>query len=347
MPNDSAIGSSSKDQSSEALIALPSFRGMIVVLFPRNGFLPLLRPIFDCFLDALKHSQDRPLSNSFRRGRRLHAIHHPHITPPHPHSSVENLDFTLSKPRTITALGAVRAHLDVAHFFWLSCDYCRQALVSGAMPYFCGSADVGFMLELPFGQLKSSSDRRCGAQAKEMSIPEVISKYLQEMGQAEEYKLHGPELKDVTPVTDNMRPPFLRTFHVGDLHVLRSIPKLEEVHVQLFKKEFREVNVPAFPFLIERSGCSLREITLEDCILGVNRLISFLRNRRTLKISHYVSPCGMIGWIPVFWRFDLLCSVNGGEEGEGESLVPRLTELNVVVQFAHGAFNVVPEGHLN
>ncbi len=71
-------------------------------------------------------------------------------------------------------------------------------------------------------------------------------------------------------MTDNMRPPFLRTLHVGDPHVLRSIPRLEEVHVQLIKKEFREVNLPVLPFLIERSGCSLREITLEDCIPGVN-----------------------------------------------------------------------------
>ncbi len=65
-----------------------------------------------------------------------------------------------------------------------------------------------------------------------------------------------------------------------------------------------------------------------------------------MMISRYVSPWGTIGWIPVFWRFDLLCTVNGGGEGEGESLVPCLTELNAIVQFAHDAVNVVPEGHL-
>ncbi|PBK79670.1 hypothetical protein ARMGADRAFT_118009 [Armillaria gallica] len=62
----------------------------------------------------------------------------------------KNLDFIFPKPETITALDAVHGRLDVAHFFfWLSWVYCGHALVSGAMPYFCGSADLslgGFTL---------------------------------------------------------------------------------------------------------------------------------------------------------------------------------------------------------
>ncbi len=88
------------------------------------------------------------------------------------------------------------------------------------------SADVslvGFTRKLPFAQLKSFNDHCCDARAKEMSIPEGITKYLQEMGQVEEYKLHELELRDVTPMTDNIRLLFLHTLHVGDPRVLRSI----------------------------------------------------------------------------------------------------------------------------
>lgn len=38
--------------------------------------------------------------------------------------------------------------------------------------------------------------------AKEMSIPKDILKYMQEMGEVEEYKLHGREVENITLVLE-------------------------------------------------------------------------------------------------------------------------------------------------
>ncbi|SJL03055.1 uncharacterized protein ARMOST_06400 [Armillaria ostoyae] len=172
----------------------------------------------------------------------------------------KNTDFIFSRPEITAALNDVWTLWSRSPFLALR-GLLRTCLVSLG----------GFMLELPFGQLKSFSDHWWGARARKMSIPEGMSKYMQEMGQVEEHRLYGPELENVTPVADNIRLPFLRTLYAGDPRILRSIitPRLEEVHVQPFNKEFREViNLPVLLFLVERSSCSLRKISLEDCIWG-------------------------------------------------------------------------------
>ncbi|PBK59157.1 hypothetical protein ARMSODRAFT_983253 [Armillaria solidipes] len=165
--------------------------------------------------------------------------------------------------------------------------------------------------------------------AREISIPKGILKYLQEMGQVEEYKLYGYELKNVTLMADTIRLPFLHTLYAGYSPILRSIitPRLEGVHVQLFNKEFWEKNLPAFPL---RSGYSLRKITFEDCILGMNKYISFLQtspNLEDLVLCFTVWNDRMDSCL-----LEILPS-KGGEEGEGGNLVPRLTKLNIVVQY--------------
>ncbi|KAK0475072.1 hypothetical protein IW261DRAFT_1567995 [Armillaria novae-zelandiae] len=262
----------------------------------------------------------------------------------------KKLDFTFSNPETIAVLDAVRGRLDSLESLTF---YASPGIITD-MPWSATpcrifadapklrSAEVsvgGFTLELPFAQLKSFSDHWCGARAKEMSIPEGITKYLQEMGQVEVYKLYGPELKNVTPMEDNIRLPFLRTLYTGDPRVLRSIitPRLEEVHVQPFNKEYRKVNLPVLLFLIERSGCSLRKIILGDCIPVVNKFISLLRASPTLEelaLSFTEWDDRMDSCL-----LEILPSIHvkEGEQGEGEggTLVPRLAKLNILVQHKH------------
>ncbi|KAK0245292.1 hypothetical protein EDD85DRAFT_895670 [Armillaria nabsnona] len=313
------------------------------------------KPYGKRLLDVLKHSEDQPLSIRFVEGKdsvpsdthillRILVKHAPRW---------KKLDFTFSNPETIAVLDAIRGRLD-----------CLESLkISGSpgiiadMPWSATpchifadtpklrSVDVslgGFTLELPFGQLKSFNDHWRGARAREMSIPEGISKYLQEMGQVEEYKLHGRELENVTPTMDDIRLPFLRALYAGDPRILRSIiaPKLEEVHVQLFNKEFREANLSALLLQIERSGCALRKITLGDCILVVNEFISILRASPTLEELILT----FTGWNDrvnsCFLEILPSLHIKGGEEGEGGVLVPRLTKLNVIVQHKHKSRSV-------
>ncbi len=121
---------------------------MIVVLFSCNGPLQLLRPIFDCFLNVLIHSdaQDQPLSIRFVKGEdSMPSVTHTvllRILAPR----WKNLDFIFSKPEAITALDAVRGRLDVAHFFWLSWDYCGHALFSWIRRRIFGWFHVGATL---------------------------------------------------------------------------------------------------------------------------------------------------------------------------------------------------------
>ncbi|KAK0444895.1 uncharacterized protein EV420DRAFT_986508 [Desarmillaria tabescens] len=312
----------------------------------------VLKP-YRCLLDVLKHSQDQPLSIRFVEGENtMLSVTHILLRILMKHAPRwKNLDFTLSNPETLAVLDAVRGRLGSLE----SLTFSGSPGMIADMPWSvtpCSifadtpqlkSANVsmgGFTLELPFAQLKSFSDHWCGARAKEMSIPEGISKYLQEMGQVEEYKLYGPELKNVTPMINNIRLPFLRTLHAGDPRVLRSIiaPRLEEVHVQLFNKDFREVNLPVLLFLIERSRCSLRKITFGDCMPVVNKFISILRASPALEelvLSFTVWNDRMDSCL-----LEILPSIHvkGGGEGEGDRetpLVPRLTKLNVIVQHKH------------
>ncbi|PBK61953.1 hypothetical protein ARMSODRAFT_964544 [Armillaria solidipes] len=311
----------------------------------------VLKP-YRCLLDILKRSQDQPLSIRFVEGEdslpyethtllRILMKHAPRW---------KKLDFTFSNPETIAVLDAVRGRLDSLESLMFS----ASPGIIADMPWSVTpchifadapklrSADVsvgGFTLELPFAQLKSFSDHWCGARAKEMSIPEGIMKYLQEMGQVEAYNLYGPELKNVTPMADNVRLPFLRTLYAGDPRVLRSIiaPRLEEVHVQPFNKEAREVNLPVLLFLIERSGCSLRKIILGDCIPVVNKFISMPRASPTLEelaLSFTEWDDRMDSYLLEIFPS---IHVKGGEEeeGEGGTLVPRLTKLNILVQHKH------------
>ncbi|KAK0207924.1 hypothetical protein DFS33DRAFT_1379467 [Desarmillaria ectypa] len=310
---------------------------------------------YRCLLDILKYSKEQPLSMCFVEGEdSMPSVTHMLLRILMKHAPRwKTLDFTLSNPETPATLNAVSGRLESLE----SLEFSGSPGIIANMPWSVTpywvfadapklrSAEVflgGFTLELPFAQLKSFIDHWCGARAKEMSIPEGISKYLQEMGQVEEYKLYGPELKNVTPMADNIRLPFLRTLHVGDPRVLRSIiaPKLEEVHVQLFNKEFQEVNLPVLLFLIERSGCSLRKITIGDCIPVVNKFISILRASPTLEklaLSFTVWNDRMDSCL-----LEILPSIHvkGGGEGEGETLVPRLTKLNVIVQHKHNSRTV-------
>ncbi|PBK79859.1 hypothetical protein ARMGADRAFT_1092727 [Armillaria gallica] len=118
-----------------------------------------------------------------------------------PHSS-KKIDFTFNKPETMAVLDRddVYGYLDSLESLKISGSLGiieDDSLVSDAVPYFCGC-------------VKAKIRRR-------------IFAIIVEMGQVEEYKLHEPELRDVTPMTDNIRLPFLRTLHVGDPRVLRSI----------------------------------------------------------------------------------------------------------------------------
>lgn len=155
----------------------------------------------------------------------------------------------------------------------------------------------------------------------------------------EEYKLYRPEIKNVTPMSNNNTTLFSAHPSAGDPRILRSIiaPKLEEVHVQLFNKDFQEVILHALLFLIKRSGCFLRKITVGDCIPVVNKFISILQaspNLEELALSFTVwndrTDSCLLETLPSI-------HVKGGEEGEGEeqTLVPRLTKLNIIVQHKH------------
>ncbi len=165
--------------------------------------IDISKPYGKRLLDVLKHSQDQPLSIRFV-GRRDSVPSDTHIllrilmkhAP-----RWKKLDFTFSNPETIAVLDAIRGHLDcleslkisgspgiIADMPW-SATPCRIFADTPKLR----SVDVSlgaFTLELPFGQLKSFNDHWRGARAREMSIPEGISKYLQEMGQVEEYKFH-------------------------------------------------------------------------------------------------------------------------------------------------------------
>ncbi len=304
---------------------------------------------YRCLLDILKRSQDQSLSIRFVEGEdSLPFVTHTLLRILMKHAPRwKKLDFTFSNPETIAVLDAVRGCLNSLE----SLTFSASPGIMADMPWSATPCRIfadapklrsavvsvgGFTLELPFAQLKSFGDHWCGARAKEMTIPEGITKYLQEMGQVEAYKLYGPELKNVTPMADNIRLPFLRTLYAGDPRVLRSIitPRLEEVHVQPFNKEFREVNLPLLLFLIERSGSSLRKLILGDCIPAMNKFISILRASPTLE---------ELGLSFTEWddRMDsclleILPSIHvkRGEEGEGEggTLVPRLAKLNILVQ---------------
>ncbi len=145
---------------------------------------------------------------------------------------------------------------------------------------------------------------------------------------------------------DDIRLPFLRTLYAGDPRILRSIiaPKLEEVYVQLFNKEFREANLSALLLQIERSGCALRKITIGDCILVVNEFISILRASPTLEELTLT----FTGWNDrvnsCFLEILPSLHIKGGEEGEGV-LVPRLTKLNVIVQHKCRPGTPIDNGH--
>ncbi|KAK0440835.1 hypothetical protein EV421DRAFT_767432 [Armillaria borealis] len=303
--------------------------------------------------DVLKHSQDQPLSIRFVEGKDcVHSDTHMLLRILMKHAPRwKNLDFTFSNPETIAVLDAVRGRLDsleslkisgspgiIADMPW-SATPCR-IFADAPKLRSAGVSLGGFTLQLPFGQLKSFNDHWRGARAREMSIPEGITKYLQEMGQVEEYKLHGRELENVTPIMDDIRLPFLRALYAGDPRILRSIvaPKLEEVYVQLFNKEFREANLSALLLQIERSGCALRKITLGDCIPVVNEFISILRASPTLEEltltftgwNDRVNSCFL----------EILPSLHIKGEGEGGVLVPRLTKLNVIVQHKHKSRSV-------
>ncbi len=287
--------------------------------------------------------------HSFRRGRRLLAIRDPHA-PPHPHearSSVEKTRLHLFQPRDDRRIGRrswISELFRVAHVFRLSWDYGGHALVSDAMPYFCGCAKAEIRCRV-CGRLHVGA-ALCAAEVVRRSLvwcsgegDDHTRRYNEVPagdGTGEAYKLYGPELKNVTPMADNIRLPFLRTLYAGDPRVLRSIitPRLEEVHVQPFNKEFREVNLPLLLFLIERSGSSLRKLILGDCIPAMNKFISILRASPTLE---------ELGLSFTEWddRMDsclleILPSIHvkRGEEGEGEggTLVPRLAKLNILVQ---------------
>ncbi|SJL03049.1 uncharacterized protein ARMOST_06394 [Armillaria ostoyae] len=181
------------------------------------------------FVDALAAEQQRnslvqgsilrgPAAlHSFCRGRRFHAIRHPPSAPPHPRSSVEKPRLHLSKPETLNALDTVRGRLDIAHFFWLSWDYCGHAVFLRTRRRTFGRFHVGATL------CAAEVVQRSLVWCRKMSIPEAISKDMQEMGQVEEYKLYGPELRDVTSMTGNIRLPFLHTLYAGDPRVSRSI----------------------------------------------------------------------------------------------------------------------------
>ncbi|KAK0506596.1 hypothetical protein EDD18DRAFT_37310 [Armillaria luteobubalina] len=311
----------------------------------------VLKP-YRCLLDILKRTQDQPLSIRFVEGEdSLPYVTHTLLRILMKHAPRwKKLDFTFSNTETIAVLDAVRGHLDSLE----SLTFHASPGIITDMPWSATSCRIfadapklrsaevsvgGFTLELPFAQLKSFNDHWCGARAKEMSIPEGITKYLQEMGKVEAYRLYGPELKNATPMTDNIRLPFLRTLYAGDPRVLRSIiaPRLEEVHVQPFNKEYRKVNLPVLLFLIERSGCSLRKVILGDCIPVVNKFVSLLRASPTLEelaLSFTEWDDRMNSYL-----LEILPSIHvkGGEEGEGEggTLVPRLAKLNILVQHKH------------
>ncbi|KAK0197989.1 hypothetical protein F5146DRAFT_66740 [Armillaria mellea] len=312
----------------------------------------VLKP-YRCLLDILKRSQDQPLSIRFVEGEdSLPYVTHTLLRILMKHAPRwKKLDFTFSNPETIAVLDAVRGRLDSLESLVFSAS---PGIITdmpwSAMPcrIFADAPKLrsaivsvgGFALDLPFAQLKSFGDHWCGARAKEMSIPEGITKYLQEMRQVEVYKLYGPELKNVTPMADNIRLPFLRTLYAGDPRVLRSIiaPRLEEVHVQPFNREYRALNLPVLLFLIERSGCSLRKIILGDCIPVVNKFISLLRASPTLEelaLSYTEWDDRMDSYLLEIFPSIHVKGVEEGEGEEGGTLVPCLKKLNILVQHAH------------
>ncbi|KAK0440845.1 hypothetical protein EV421DRAFT_2020266 [Armillaria borealis] len=156
------------------------------------------KPYDECLLDVLKHPQDQPLSIRFVEGEdSIPSDTHMLLYILVKHAPCwKKLDFTFSKPETMAVLdhdtvGGPLNSLESLKISGspgmiadmpLSATPCRVFADSPKLR----SADVslgGFTLELPFAQLKSFNDHWRGSRAREMSIPEGVSKYLQEMGQ--------------------------------------------------------------------------------------------------------------------------------------------------------------------
>ncbi|KAK0197995.1 hypothetical protein F5146DRAFT_995605 [Armillaria mellea] len=126
------------------------------------------------------------------------------------------------------------------------------------------------------------------------------------------------------------RCPYLKAYR--NPRILRSIitPKLEGVHVQLFNKEFRAANLSALLFQIERSGCTLRKITLRDCIPMVNKSISILRASPALEEL----TLAFRGWNDGVnsCLLETLPSLHTKGWEEGGMLAPRLMKLGFIIQ---------------